>query len=507
MCCSRFGFYMLFSLGILFNLTAQQLENKKDSSVFIQAVEIPAAAPQYNLVFTAAALDTISKVQTSTDESAADIIKDPTAALAALLDSLDQHPSDIPLILSICANYRQQNDQQNYNTYLQYGFKQAMKAYEEHPDRFLVVSELVEVLSEGGNYEAVMQVYERFVMTKPKHVEGLCRYAMQLILQGELEKADHLLQQAQSLEPAYAEIYLAAMMYETSKILMQLSDIMQKGLNDAAMTDALNSMRVESTFLNRAIEQYSSVPAQKALDAAQLFLVYYRTVIKAASGQLGKELIKLTATKEDLKTLNIIEKRAKKALKTKPQNTFFYYKVLTIIQVLEAKTEKAEQYWKQSGSLLKKEKDILRLLSLSHFLNLNFKAAISFLNQKQSVEYSYQDQYALCRIYLFDRQVNQTITRLKDMQSKFPQDYQIVAALAAVYFQQGQLQTGANLIIDFEQQYPKQASQDEFLYFRALASVVLQKKSDTCSILQSIKEGNSYFDSSQKIAKYFCADR
>ena len=77
MCCSRFGFYMLFSLGILFNLTAQQLENKKDSSVFIQAVEIPAAAPQYNLVFTAAALDTISKVQTSTDESAADIIKDP----------------------------------------------------------------------------------------------------------------------------------------------------------------------------------------------------------------------------------------------------------------------------------------------------------------------------------------------------------------------------------------------------------------------------------------------
>ncbi len=502
----RICFSLLFLISLGIHSNAQQLHTPLDTSVFLEAVQMPAASTTYNLGFTAQALETVY-VPIAPNNSAAQLTEDQAAvSLPALIDSLEQQPQNMRLVLQICAAYKQIADQQNYKTYLQYAFKNSLKAYEKYPDSFAIVSQLIEVLTEGGNYAATMQVYQKYIMAKPKDVAGLCRYAMQLIIAGNTEKAYHLLEQAHKLAPTEAQVYLGFLTYESTKILLQLSDITDSGASDEEMMAALDNMQVSSPILEKAIDENTSPAAQKALDAARLFLIYYRTVIKVASRPIGKEIIKLVPIKKDIKTMNSIERRAKKALKSSSQNAYYYYKVLTIIHVLEGKTEKADNYWKSSGNLLKEAPDVLRFLSLSHLLNRNFLTAISYLLKKQKVEYSYDDHYTLCRAYVYDGQLKQAAALLQKMLLKLPQDEQLISGLASIYFQEGKLQKGVDLLLKFEQEYPQEARKESFVYYRALASLLHQTKSVTCPILQSLGPENTYYESSQKLLQHFCSE-
>ena len=304
-----------FTLFFAQTIVAQSLSTSKDTALFLGMITMPAAAPQFNLVFSANALKSDASAEPKPKISQTDI--------KSMEDSLEIHPHDIDLILRIADACLNKKDMRNYEVYLQFAFKNAKKAYESYPDSFEVVYDLINVLTKGGNQKGILQVFEQFVMNHPKHAEALSQYAIQLALNGQVEKAYHLVEQAQQIEPSLADIYLAAMICEVSKTMIQLSDIMSKGGSDEQMLESLNALEVDATFFENALAKGAPQSAQKALDASQLILVYYRTVIQAASGNLGKEKIKIKPIKKDLKLLSDIEKRAKSDLKRRQRILIF----------------------------------------------------------------------------------------------------------------------------------------------------------------------------------------
>ena len=133
--------FFFLILVTLQNSVAQSLNTSKDTAILLELISMPSAAPEFNLTFSANSLKNIapkSNKQVKSD------IKD-------LEDSLEVHPHDINLILKIVAAYKNRKDMRNYEVYLQYAFKNAMKAYETSPDSFGVVLDLVNVLTEGGD--------------------------------------------------------------------------------------------------------------------------------------------------------------------------------------------------------------------------------------------------------------------------------------------------------------------------------------------------------------------
>lgn len=75
-----------------------------------------------------------------------------------------------------------------------------------------------------------MQVYQKYTRAKPKDVERLCRYAMQLIIAGNTEKANHLLEQAHKLAPTEAQVYWGFLTYESTKYAFNYQTLPIQGL-------------------------------------------------------------------------------------------------------------------------------------------------------------------------------------------------------------------------------------------------------------------------------------
>jgi tetratricopeptide (TPR) repeat protein len=202
--------------------------------------------------------------------------------------------------------------------------------------------------------------------------------------------------------------------------------------------------------------------------------------------------------------LSDIEKRAKNELKTQTKNPYFSFKVLTTAQILRGNVGKALETWKESAQHLEKEADILRLMALGYFLNLDFENAISFLEKKQEVAYGYEDNYALGRFYVYNEQLPKALQLFGTMQKNNSEDPKIECAIASVMFQMREFEKGAEGLLAFSEKYKTDSTPDYLTYFTALSHLVSGPSKSACSLLQSIGEDSGYYKDAQLLSKHFC---
>lgn len=483
-----------FLSSILFLLTsgvfAQNILSPQDSLIFLQCAPMPMAEPQYTFSYTGSMLDLdyefINKEKKSTPQ---------------LLEDLDKTPDDVQLAMDIAYNYKADNDLSNYRTYLEYAYKQCFKKYEQHPDSFEIVTDLIALLQEGQNIQGVLSVLNQYVMANPKDVRGLANFALHLSTQGEIQKARHFIEQAYLMDSKYPEIYLSAMICEFSNILLQINNSMAVPNDDKSKP--VNSMAINDAFFKKAIANNGPPSAQMGLDAAQIFAVFYRTILSVMDKELSKEVINLSPSSADEKLLREIEKRAKKQLKNKVKNTEFAYQTLCIIEILRGNADLAVDIFNNSGSVLEKNTDILRLLSLSYFFQLDYDKAISYLEKVLAIQPNALDSYALGRFYSDQNQLEKAYQIFDQTEKLNPLDPKAACAKAAIHLKQGAFDKAFDLIDAYPNYLKDDINAFHLNYFTALVTLAQGSKNDAFKRLKAIHAQSEYKEDAEKLLAHF----
>jgi Flp pilus assembly protein TadD len=491
----RLAFILSIALINSNKLFAQNIKTAKDTAVFIDCTQMPAAAPQYTLSFTAKDLELDFEEEDSKNE--------PKESLDILLEKLEKDPTDVEIAMNITNLYRIANDEKNYFLYLEHTFNSAKKAYIKRPDSFEIANQFTQVLQETQNIEGVLIIWNEYVTNKPKDIRGFTQLAIQLAVQGQVEKAQYFTEQAYQIDPQNTGVYIAAMMCEFTSTLMQCSAIMQSGKDKIENKNAINKIIINKNFFKKAIDNGAPIAAQMSKDATQIFVIFYRTILSAMDNNIGEEKIKLSTNKLDSKLLKEIEKRNKKLIQSKAKNLYFPYKILCTVEILKGNSSKAVDYWKNSGKFLKKDTDILRLLSFSHFLNMDFANAISYLEKKLDLSKEYDDSYALGRFYAYMEDLDKAFDVFGATMPLNPADRRAICARMSILIKKNNFEEAAAIMNNFTSEETDNIEAYHANYFKAVATLIQGDKNDAFKRLKAIHAESDYKKDADKLLAHF----
>lgn len=485
-------FYFISSLFFVLttNIFGQNILTTEDSLLFIQCAEAPMAEPHYTFSYTGNMLDLEYEFTEKEKKKT-----------SKLLEELDETPDDVQLAMEIAYNYKTSNDLSNYRTYLEYAYKQCFKKYETHPDSFEIVSDLISLLQEGKNVQGVLSILNQYVMTKPKDVRGLAQFALHLSIQGEIQKARHFIEQAYLIDPQHPEIYLSAMMCEFTNILIQISNAMASPEKETSKI--IKSILINDEFFKKSISNNGPPAAQMGLDAAQVFGVFYRTILGIMDKEISKEVIHISPSSADEALLRAIEKRAKKQLKAKVKNNKFAHQTLFIIEILRGKTKHALDIFNNSGKVLDKDADLLRLLSFSYFLQLDYDNAILYLEKVLAIAPNAVDSYALGRFYNNQNQLEKAYQVFDQTEKLNPLDRKAACAKAAIHLKQGDFDKAFDLIDAYPSYLKDDINAFHINYFTALVTLAKGNKNDAFKRLKAIHAQSDYKEDAEKLLAHF----
>jgi tetratricopeptide (TPR) repeat protein len=485
-------FYFISSFFFVLTSTtfAQNILTPEDSLVFLECAEMPTAEPQYTFSYTGNMLDLDYE-----------LIEKEKKTTPKLLEELDKTPQDFQLAMDIAHSYKAASDVSNYRTYLEYAYKQCFKKYEQYPDSFEIVADLVSLLQEGQNTEGVLIILNQYVMNKPKDVRGLAQFALNLSIQGDIQKARHFIEQAYLIDPKHPEIYLSAMMCEFTSTIIQISTSMASPQEDKSA--AIKNIQINDEFFKKAIANNGQPAAQMGLDAAHIFAVFYRTILEVMDKEISKEVINISPSLSDEKLLREIEKRAQKQLKNKVKNTKFAHQTLCIIEILRGNTQKAVTIFNNSGTVLEKNADILRLLSLGYFLQLDYDNAILYLEKVLAIQPNPLDSYALGRFYADQNQFKKAYQIFDQTEKLDPLDRKAACAKAVIHLKEGDFDKAFDLIDAYPSYLKDDINAFHLNYFTALVTLAQGNKNDAFKRLKAIHAQSEYKEASEKLLAHF----
>jgi tetratricopeptide (TPR) repeat protein len=496
-------FYFISSFFLILTTTtfAQNILSLEDSLVFLQAAEMPIAEPQYTFSYTGNMLDLNYELTEQEKPSKNSQQIGDKETTSKLLEELDKRPDDVQLARNIASKYKAANDLSNYRTYLEYAYKQCFKKYKQHQDSFEIVSDLVSLLQEGENVQGVLSILNQYVMDNPKDVRGLAHFALHLSIQGEVQKARHFIEQAYLVDSKYSETYLAAMMCEFTNVLIQISTSMNTPQEDKS--NAIKNILITDDFFKKAIANDGPPAAQMSLDAAQIFAIFYRTILSVMDKKISKEVIHITPSQADESLLRTIEKRAKKQLKTKVKNTTFAYQTLCIIEMLRGKTNRAVDIFNNSGSVLESNVDLLRLLSLGYFLQLDYDNAILYLEKVLVIQPNPVDFYTLGRFYSSQNQLEKAYQIFDKTENLNPLDRKSACAKAVIHLKKGEFNKAFDLIDAYPSYLKDDINAFHLNYFTALVTLAQGNKNDAFKRLKAIHAQSEYKEDAEKLLAHF----
>jgi tetratricopeptide (TPR) repeat protein len=485
-------FYFISSFFLVLTTTTfgQNILTTEDSLLFIECAEAPMAEPHYTFSYTSDMLDL--EYQSPEKEE---------KTTSTLLDELDKTPDNVQLAMDIAYNYKAANDLSNYKTYLEYAYKQCFKKYKQHPDSFEIVTNLVSLLQEGKNIDGLLSILNQYVMNKPKDVRGLAQFALYLSIQGEIQKARHFIEQAYLLDPQYSETYLSAMMCEFTNILIQISNSIASPQED--QSKVIKNILIKDDFFKKAIANNGPPPAQMGLDAAQVFAVFYRTMLSVMDKEISKEMIKISPSPADASLLREIEKRAKKQLKHKVKNSTFAHQTLFIIEILRGNTKRALELFNNSGPILEKNTDLLRLLSLGYFFQLDYDNAIVYLEKALAIQPNSVDFYALGRFYNNQNELEKAYQIFDQTEKLNPLDRKAACAKATIHIKQGAFDKAFDLIDAYPSYLKDDINAFHINYFTALVTLAQGNKNDAFKRLKAIHAQSDYKEDAEKLLAHF----
>lgn len=492
---NRYFFFTSLLLNPLFSVNnyAQTIQTAKDSAVFIDCAKLPQAAGEYNVQYNMISFD-LNYVE---DKEQAP--KTPKS-LEEMLNDLDNDPKSLTASMALLYKYKTLQDQANYETYLYYSYKQALRIYQADPDNFEVVEKLLQLFGEVQNTKGAIELLENYISTHPNDTRGYVRLALQKYAQGDLERTQEPIQQAYKIDPLNYEIYFAAGFSESLNILNQVGSILKtKTLNPKT----LKTIAPDPTFFREAILNGDPQLAQMGLDLANIFTIYYRTVLSTTDKILGEEVIKISLTPSDKKVLNAIEKRALKQLDNKLPNLEFAYTTLFYVEFLRGNDKKAIEHWTNSGSLLDDNQDIPRLIAFLYLSRMDFEKAIEYTNKALVINPNYEDYYILGRLYSYQKDWELAYLIFEETRLYYPANHRAVCAKVAARIHQHKFGEAFELLSGYSKEITDNIDQHHINYYTALATLASGDKNDAFKRLKAIHAESEYKSDAEKLLAHF----
>lgn len=481
-------FISIFGSGTT-SVCGQVIITLEDSLLFKQCATLPITTPNYTFSY-----------PTNRRYWEDEFVKEEKQAITELLKAFEKSPTDHQLAISIARNYQSVRDTSKYKTYLTYAYQQCLQQYKQFPDSFEIVRNLVHVLEEEQNFQEAVTLLNQYVAKHSKDIRALTQYALQLSNHGAIQKARFVLEEAYLLAPKHSEIYFAAMIVEFNNVILQVKKLASC---PKPPLKKINAISIEDKFFKKAIANQRVTSAEVGLDAANIFAIFHRTILKVPNKKIGKENIAITLTPSDAKLLRKIERSVQKQLQSSIKIPAFVYPTLCVIKILQGKTNDAVQVFKNSGSILAQNTDLLRLLALSYCLQLDYDNAILFLRKTISIVPNSLDLYTLGCLYVYQNQLEKACNIFDQARNINPLNKKNVCAKAAIYIQQGDFEKAYNLVDSYPSFLKDDIDSFHLNYFTALLSLTKGNKNDAFKRLKAIHAQSEYKENAKKLLAHF----
>jgi len=487
---------MKYILPILLLLQVQfsfaQILSDSDKEFFQEHIMMPLAAPTYHLSFSASDLDLDTPMP----------VQEKAPAIQQLLDDYEKDPSDFDLVMRIADYYKNQGNTNKTYRFLENAFKIVGPQSQAHSDSFEVLDKVCEIYITAGQGGQAKTIWKDYITKKPKDVRGYSRLAMQEALHLELADAKQHINQAFELDKNHEDTYIAALMVGVMETMQGLSKAMQ-AVDRTARLQAVDKIQLDDRFFSKAVKADAPPTAQMAWDGCQLLIVMYKTILNHVDADIGYEVIQIAPSDKDKEYLAAIQQRANKQIKKGVKNPYFAYKVLTTIQILHGQEDEAKKIWEKSGPLLATDVEILRLLSLGHFLKMDFETAASFESKVIKITPTYEDYYTLGRFYHFMNKSKEAHEAFDKALRMNPNDKRAMFARMILFFKNNQWDAGLELAQYIDPQKGQNAAAPHAYYYQNLVLLLQGKRQEAIQKLKHITDESDYWEQIQELIKHF----
>lgn len=476
-------------------LSAQLIRSSKDSTAFLANIAMPMAAPNYTMSFTESMLDV-------------DFVREapkPNPSEKELLQKLEENPLDAETAYQLSVFYRNKNDMQNANTYLNHTYKTATMGLQKHPDSLDLVYTLTNVFQSVGNLEQILSLWNIYTEQNPKDAKALAQLALYELNVLDTTAARQHIEQAYAIEPNQPIIYLGAMMDQFYRIIIELGGLMEDDYDSKKeKMKALEVLKIEESFFLKAIKEQESELPQMGLDGTYTMLLCFRVLLSNLDENLTTKKIKLQISKTDKQQLQGIQKRAQAQLNSTIQNKYFAYKVLVATHLLLGDINKAEEVFEEGKTYLENDIDILRLFSLINIFDFELSKAITYLKKSIAIDPTHKEWYALGRLHYLNGDYDKAYDAFEDTQGFDAKDYRALLAKVYVRLQEKKFAKAIMILDSIDESIWKVDDQDIQFY----AAVRYLLKSDRYAAFKRLKqiqdnELSDYQEQAKALLKYF----
>ncbi|MCP4443540.1 MAG: hypothetical protein GY810_31950 [Aureispira sp.] len=474
---------------------AQMIRSSKDTTAFLENIAMPLAAPNYTMSFME------SMLRTDKEKEA----PEPIPTEAELLKKLEENPKDAQTAYQLSIYYRDKNDIQNANTYLNHAYKAGTLGLQEHPDSLEFVYTLTNVFQAVGNLEQVLSLWNIYIEQNPKNAEALAQLALYELNVLDTTSARKHIEQAYAIDPSEPVIYIGAMMDQFYRIIIELGGLMDQDYDSKKekMT-ALDVLKIDESFFNKAIKEQDSDLPQMGLDGAYTMLLCFRVLLSNLDENLTTKKIKIQVTKTDKQQLQAMQKRAKVQLKSDIKNKNFAHKVLVATYLLLSDMDKAKAAFDAGKDYLEKDIDILRLFSLVHIFNYELPQAIQYLEKSIAIDPTHKEWYALGRLHYLNGNYEKAYDTFENTQGLDSKDYRALLAKVFVLLQEKNFAKATMILDSIDGSIWKTEDQD-IQFYDALRFLLKSERYEAVKRLKLVidNESSDYNEDAKELLKYF----
>jgi tetratricopeptide (TPR) repeat protein len=452
-----FGFLLITLLS-----KAQLLKTESDTLALIEEIPFPKASANIVFGFNAKMLDLYHLPRNTSA----------TVSLENMLKKLEKDKKNVGLLLDIYFAYKAKNESDKALPYLQKAYGIAMELYELNPSNLELVEQLSTMMIEVNRMGDVPNLWKDYTVRNPQVAKGWAKLA---VFQAQVLDTIGLqlsIARAFELDADEPELYVAAI----SQVLVGIIVNMQQNPN--------SSPKADLSFFKRALSQKpESEMVKMGYYSAQLIELFYAVILNNIEELSGNKAFDLKLTENQKITIAELEKAYKQLLNDKKiVNKYIVLKSLLVLEVLKGSPEMGQAYLEESKKYIDSDALIYKFLSFGYLPKRKFADAIPLLKKATELSPSYDDLFALAKLYFENSEFQKSNEILEKMLATYPERTDVAMGIISNLMRQRKFEDACSLLFRLETMYKEDLDLEKndpyFLYYKAVCTLVYSKKTD-----------------------------
>jgi len=460
-----FGFLLLTLLS-----KAQLLKTESDTLALLEEIPFPRASANMVFGFSAKMLDLNHLPQKSTA----------SLSLEGMLKKLEKDKKNIGLLLDVYFAYKAKNEAATALPYLQKAYGIAMELYELNPSNLELVEQLSTMMIEVNRIGDVPNLWKDYTERNPMVAKGWAKLGVFQAQMLDLAGCQYSIEKAFDLDPNEPELYVAAL----GQVLFGIFVSMQQNPD--------SSPKADLSFFKRALSQKpESEMVKMGYRTAELVEVFYAVMLSNVEGLSQNKPFELSLTDNQKTVIAELEKAYKLALNDKKIiNKYIVLKSLLVLEVLKGSPEMGQAYLEESKKYIDADSLIYKFLSFGYLPKRRFADAIPLLKKATELSPSYDDLFALAKLYFENGEYQKSNEVLEKMLATYPEKTDIAMGIISNLLKERKFEDACATLFRLGELYKDSDLENKdgyFIFFKAVCTLAYSKKSEeTRNALQTV---------------------